>query len=325
MGEVTGNVGPIKATPATFARVVSRLRELGLIRLREGAARWNGYPGQTPWSGYARRLELIEDEGAPVVECAIDYLSQGSRTKRGILISPDPDATSFAVIHENFHEVQISLRSYSLTVGLRVDLMGGVRLDVSAPDDLPMGEDEILDELEKVILVDAVAATTEPSDPLAAYRPIAGVAPPRVVAVPDPSQARVFLGHGGNDDQWRTLKDELAFHNITANAFESELRAGEHIGAVLQRILDETNVAVLVMTAADETTTGAKLARQNVVHEIGLFQGRHGWSSAIVLLENGVTEPSNLAGTQQIRFEKGAIAGTAGRLSAEIKKRFPST
>lgn len=44
------------------------------------------------------------------------------------------------------------------------------------------------------------------------------------------------------------------------------------------------------------------IARQNVIHEAGLFQGRLGFMRAIVLLEEGCEEFSNIHGLGQIRF-----------------------
>jgi predicted nucleotide-binding protein len=61
------------------------------------------------------------------------------------------------------------------------------------------------------------------------------------------------------------------------------------------------------MTAEDEQPDGRMRARENVVHEIGLFQGRLGFKRAIVLLEEGCEEFSNIHGIGQIRFPKGNI------------------
>jgi predicted nucleotide-binding protein len=59
-----------------------------------------------------------------------------------------------------------------------------------------------------------------------------------------------------------------------------------------------------------------------VVHEIGLFQGRLGFNRAIVLLEDGVEEFSNIHGIEQIRFSKGNIRETYGEILATIKREF---
>jgi predicted nucleotide-binding protein len=61
------------------------------------------------------------------------------------------------------------------------------------------------------------------------------------------------------------------------------------------------------MTAEDEQADGTVHARQNVVHEAGLFQGRLGFKKAIILLEGGCEEFSNIEGLGQIRFPKGKI------------------
>jgi predicted nucleotide-binding protein len=45
----------------------------------------------------------------------------------------------------------------------------------------------------------------------------------------------------------------------------------------------------------------------NVVHEAGLFQGRLGFTKAIVLLEEGCEEFSNIEGLGQIHFPKDNI------------------
>jgi predicted nucleotide-binding protein len=61
------------------------------------------------------------------------------------------------------------------------------------------------------------------------------------------------------------------------------------------------------MTAEDEQSDGTVRARENVVHEAGLFQGRLGFRKAIVLLEDTCKEFSNINGLGQIRFPKGKI------------------
>jgi len=72
-------------------------------------------------------------------------------------------------------------------------------------------------------------------------------------------------------------------------------------------MLDAAAIAFLVFTAEDETADGKRQARMNVVHEAGLFQGRLGFSRAIIMLEEGCEEFSNIEGLGQIRFPKGNI------------------
>ncbi len=61
-------------------------------------------------------------------------------------------------------------------------------------------------------------------------------------------------------------------------------------------------MAVIVCTAEDLTNEGVARARQNVIHEAGLFQGRLGFERVILIEQDGIEEPSNLAGLLTIRF-----------------------
>lgn len=72
-------------------------------------------------------------------------------------------------------------------------------------------------------------------------------------------------------------------------------------------MLDSAAFALLVMTAEDEHADKSRHARENVIHEVGLFQGRLGFRRAIVLLEEGCAEFSNIQGLNQIRFPSGKI------------------
>jgi predicted nucleotide-binding protein len=62
------------------------------------------------------------------------------------------------------------------------------------------------------------------------------------------------------------------------------------------------------MTAEDENAKGELQARMNVIHEVGLFQGRLGFTKAIILLEEGCQEFSNIQGLGQVRFPINNIA-----------------
>jgi len=77
--------------------------------------------------------------------------------------------------------------------------------------------------------------------------------------------------------------------------------------ARLSEMLDEAAIAFIVMTAEDEQVDGKMHARLNVIHEAGLFQGKLGFTKAIVLREDGCEEFSNIQGLGQIPFPKGNI------------------
>jgi predicted nucleotide-binding protein len=73
-------------------------------------------------------------------------------------------------------------------------------------------------------------------------------------------------------------------------------------------MLSAAGFALLILTAEEERMDGTLHARTNVIHEVGLFQGHLGLRRAIVLLEEGCTEFSNITGLSQIRFPRGDVA-----------------
>jgi len=144
---------------------------------------------------------------------------------------------------------------------------------------------------------------------------------PGRVEINDPT---IFIGHG-RSNLWKELKDHLQDkHSFKVDAYEVGSRAGHTIRDILESMLEQSSFALLVMTGEDETKDGTMRARQNVIHEIGLFQGRLGFSKAIVLREEGTEDFSNNSGIQYIQFSKGNIKETFGDVLAVIRREFPS-
>jgi len=118
---------------------------------------------------------------------------------------------------------------------------------------------------------------------------------------------KIFIGHG-RSMVWRDLKDFVTDRlKLAHDEFNAEPVAGITNTERLKKMMDDAAFAFLVLTAEDEQPDGRIQARMNVVHEVGLFQGRLGFNRAIVLLEDGCEEFSNIAGLGQIRFPKGKI------------------
>lgn len=118
----------------------------------------------------------------------------------------------------------------------------------------------------------------------------------------------VFIGHG-RSLAWRDLKDFVQDRlKLPWDEFNRVPVAGVTNIARLSEMLDAAAIAFLVMSAEDERTDGVVQARMNVVHEAGLFQGRLGFMRAIVLLEDGCEQFSNIEGLGQIRFPLGNIS-----------------
>jgi hypothetical protein len=147
-----------------------------------------------------------------------------------------------------------------------------------------------------------------------------------IPAPPEPKKdlpkPKIFIGHGASP-QWRDLKDHLhEQHGYDVVAYETGSRAGHTIRDVIAEMLDCSSFAILVMTGEDIMENGTVRTRQNVIHETGLFQGRLGFSKAVVLKEEDTEEFSNIHGVNQIRYTKGNIKETFGDVLAVLKREF---
>lgn len=130
----------------------------------------------------------------------------------------------------------------------------------------------------------------------------------------------VFIGHGRNPLWARLqlfLEKQLGLKTVN---YESESRIGEAIIPVLEKMLSQATFAVLILTAEDEITGGVKRARQNVIHEAGLFQGKLGFKKAILLKQEGTEDFSNVAGLQYIPFIGDSLEQTFWKLQEVLKR-----
>ncbi|MCC7389998.1 MAG: nucleotide-binding protein [Phycisphaerales bacterium] len=124
----------------------------------------------------------------------------------------------------------------------------------------------------------------------------------------DPDSSVVFIGHGGSTI-WREFKDFLVDRlDLEWEEFNRTPQAGRTTTARLTELLDRCRFAFIIMTAEDEQPDRKMRARQNVVHEAGLFQGKLGFNRAIVLLEEGCEEFSNIHGLTHIPFPAGKVS-----------------
>ncbi len=120
----------------------------------------------------------------------------------------------------------------------------------------------------------------------------------------------VFLGHG-RSSAWKELRDFVRERlRLPCDEFNRVPVAGMTTISRLLQMLDDAEIAFLILTAEDEQADGKQHARMNVIHEAGLFQGRLGFERAIILLEEDCEEFSNVHGLGQIRFPKGKISDT---------------
>jgi predicted nucleotide-binding protein len=197
--------------------------------------------------------------------------------------------------YKPFGGVNDRYNRYRRTIDWAKDIpsVGGVTSQVQYRADIKKGKEEVLTMLSAAIeLLDEELADRG--------------------AIEDPGLAStahgmIFIGHG-RSPVWRELKDFLKDRlKLKADEFNNVPTAGLATSERLSEMLKNASFAFIVMTAEDEQPDGRMRARENVVHEIGLFQGRLGFKRAIVLLEEGCEEFSNIHGIGQIRFPKGNI------------------
>jgi predicted nucleotide-binding protein len=118
---------------------------------------------------------------------------------------------------------------------------------------------------------------------------------------------RIFIGHCSSP-AWRSLHRYLEevlglqtpwFDDVPPQGFAAEER--------LRGMVEGVVAAFIVFTLEDELSGHQAVVRENVAHEIGLFQGRLGPNRAFILLEEGCEGFSGVHGVAQIRFPAGRI------------------
>jgi predicted nucleotide-binding protein len=139
---------------------------------------------------------------------------------------------------------------------------------------------------------------------------VSSTASPVLEMTSRPAPDKIFIGHGRSSD-WKDLKDFIQDRlKLQWDEFNRETAAGKSVKERLEEMLNSSGFALLVMTAEDEHADETLHARENVIHEVGLFQGKLGFNKAIILLENDCKEFSNIIGIGQIRYPKGHIRAT---------------
>lgn len=130
----------------------------------------------------------------------------------------------------------------------------------------------------------------------------------------------IFIGHG-RSLVWRELKDFVKEElHLTVDEFNRVETAGVSTFQRITEMLNSAAFAFLVLTAEDEQADGSYNARLNVVHELGLFQGKLGFERAIILLEDKCEEFSNIHGLGQLRFPQGNVSAIFERVRRVLKR-----
>lgn len=202
-----------------------------------------------------------------------------------------------------------------------IDAIAG-RIGITLRRGHPAGQSEAQKQFGAIL--EARQTGTAPTEPTAAVLP----SPPPLQS-PTASHAEpatvsgsqcVFIGHGRTYD-WMALKEFLEKElKLKVSEFNSVPVAGYTTAERLQEMLNSACFALLVMTGEDEHADGTKHARENVIHEIGLFQGKLGLKKAIVLIDQACEGFSNVAGVNTLRFPKHEIHATFEQVRQTLKR-----
>jgi len=133
------------------------------------------------------------------------------------------------------------------------------------------------------------------------------------------SQRRVFISHG-KSSEWRKVQPFIEKDvELKTIELEQEANAGR---TIIEKLIDNSercDSAVIVMTGDDFTKEEEARVRENVMHEIGFFQGSYGRNKVDLLHEEGVNIPSNLSGVAYVPFPKESIEAGFHVLQRELK------
>lgn len=145
------------------------------------------------------------------------------------------------------------------------------------------------------------------------------LAMPEQHAIP---RRRVFISHGHTPD-WREVQAYIE-KDIKLDTLElaQEANQGRTILAKLLESSEKCDSAVIVMTGDDLDAAGQARARENVIHEIGFFQGKYGLNRIVLLHEEGVNIPSNIQGVVYTPFTKNMVSASFGLLVRELNAMY---
>ena len=135
-------------------------------------------------------------------------------------------------------------------------------------------------------------------------------------------ERRIFISHGTPPD-WREVQDFIEKDlSIQTLELAQEPNRGRTVLQKLAEESDRCSYAVVVMTGDDTVEEGPLRARENVMHEIGYFQGKFGLANVCLLHEEGVSIPSNIHGLVYIPFPRDMVRAAFGELGRELGTVF---
>ncbi len=130
----------------------------------------------------------------------------------------------------------------------------------------------------------------------------------------------IFISHGHAELLKYQLKDFLENKLKREVVILSEQpNKGLTVVEKLELASERCDKAIILLTKDDEMADGNKRGRQNVIHEIGFFQGKYGRNNVVLLCEKGVELFSNISGIVYIHFDREHFSEVFESLREELQ------
>ena len=129
----------------------------------------------------------------------------------------------------------------------------------------------------------------------------------------------IFIGHGHAELLKLQMKDFVREKlGKKAVILSDEPNNGMTVVEKLEAVSERCNKAIILLTKDDEMADGTMRGRQNVIHEIGFFQGKYGRKNVILLQEEGVESFTNISGIVYIQFNRDHFSEVFEQLRNEL-------
>jgi hypothetical protein len=132
---------------------------------------------------------------------------------------------------------------------------------------------------------------------------------------------RVFVSHG-HDETTRLLVTQFLEGRLqhAPVVLKEDIGGARAIVEKLEESSKDIDCALVLLTGDDATEAGGTRARQNVIHELGYFQGLLGRDRIVLVLEEGVESLSNIAGLEHISFPRGKVRSAFEDIRLALEK-----
>lgn len=116
---------------------------------------------------------------------------------------------------------------------------------------------------------------------------------------------KVFVVHGHDDGTKEAVARFISRLGLEPIILHEQPNKGRTVIEKFRDEASEIGFAVVIMTPDDETASGQKRARQNVILELGFFLGSLGPSRVAALVKEPVEKPSDYAGVIYTAIDSG--------------------